>query len=89
MEYRLEPLTEDHRSAATAIFNDYVADSFAAYPERPVGDSFFDRVMETSRDYPALAARDDRGLIVGFAFLHPFRSSSTFRATAEISYFIH
>jgi len=38
---------------------------------------------------PSCVARDDRGEVVGFAFLRPYHPAPTLRRTAEIGYFIH
>jgi L-amino acid N-acyltransferase YncA len=88
MTYSFEELSDQHRSAVIDIFNYYVTNSFAAYPESPVGYDVFDRFLEMAQGYPAVVVKDDTGTVVGFAFLHPYRSGSTFRRTAEFTAFI-
>jgi len=88
MSYRFEAMSEPHRRAVVDIFNDFVAHSFAAYPEEPVVDDVFDRFLEMARGYPSLVVKDDSGDVVGFAFLHPYHSASSLRRAAEITYFI-
>jgi L-amino acid N-acyltransferase YncA len=88
MTYSFEELSDQHRSAVIDIFNYYVANSFAAYPESSVGYDVFDRFLAMAQGYPALVVKDDAGRVVGFAFLHPYRLGGTFRRTAEITYFI-
>jgi phosphinothricin acetyltransferase len=83
MTYKLTDLVERDRSAVVAIFNYFVQHSFAAYPEQPVGDEFFDRVRKLSEGYPAVSARTDAGEVVGFGFLRAFHPAGTFRRTAE------
>ncbi len=41
----------------------------AAYPEEPVGEEFFDRVLSTSKDYSAVSVRSEAGEVIGFGFL--------------------
>jgi len=88
MTYTFEDLSDQHRSAVTDIFNYYIANSFAAYPESPVGYEVFDRFLEMAGGYPAVVVKDETGAVVGFAFLHPYRRDSTFRRTAEFTAFI-
>jgi L-amino acid N-acyltransferase YncA len=89
MSYSLEPLTEMHREPVIDIFNHYIANSFAAYPEAEVGYAFFDLFLGMARGCRVVVAKAGPGDVVGFAFLHPYHPLSTFRRTAEITYFIH
>jgi L-amino acid N-acyltransferase YncA len=87
--YRLEPLNASHRQPVIDIFNHYVAHSFAAYPDRPVGPEVYDRWLILCAGYPTAAARTEEGLVAGFAFLRPYHFATTLRGTAEVTYFIH
>jgi L-amino acid N-acyltransferase YncA len=89
MTYRLEPLDASHREPVIAIFNHYVAHSFAAYPDQPVGPEAFDRWLTLCAGYPTAAAKTGEGRVVGFAFLRPYHFANTLRGTAEVTYFIH
>jgi L-amino acid N-acyltransferase YncA len=89
VSYSLEEMTSQHRTPVIDIFNYYISNSFAAYPEQPVDYEFFSRFLEITRGYPAVVIKDNTGTIVGFAFLHPYRPGSAFRRAAEITYFIH
>jgi L-amino acid N-acyltransferase YncA len=89
MTYTLEPLDAGHRQPAIDIFNHYVAHSFAAYPDQPVGPEVYDRWLTLCAGYPTAAARNEEGLVVGFAFLRPYHFANTLRSTAEVTYFIH
>ena len=89
MAYRLVSMAKDHRAAVVKIFNHYVESGFAAYPEEPVGEELFDRFVEMSDGYPRLVVVDTAGVVAGFAFLHPYRSESTFRRAAEVTTFLH
>lgn len=83
----LEPMTDEHRRAVIDIFNYYVENSFAAYPETKLPYEFFDQLLAMCRGYCALVMkRGDE--VIGFALLRPYHAPSTLRRTAEVSYFI-
>jgi phosphinothricin acetyltransferase len=88
VEYRFEPMTEEHREAVVGIFNDYVTSSFAAYPETPVPLAFFDRMLEMVKGYCAIVAKGDDGTVVGYGMLRPYHFASTLKRTAELTYFL-
>jgi L-amino acid N-acyltransferase YncA len=88
MTYRVEPLAETDRAAVVAIFNYFIEHSFAAYPDAPVPEAFFDRLLAMCQGYPALSVKTDAGETVGFGFLRAFHPARTFSRTAEISYFV-
>jgi phosphinothricin acetyltransferase len=87
--YRLVDMTEAHRQPVMDIFNHYVVNSMAAYPDQPVGYDRFDRFLEAAQEYPAVVVLDEADHVVGFAFLHHYRPESAFRRTAVITYFMH
>ena len=84
-----EPLDKKHGPEVMAIFNHYVENGFAAYPEQRLPEEFFARFLEMTRGYPAYAMiKRATGTVAGFCFLRPYHPFPTFRATAEITYFI-
>jgi L-amino acid N-acyltransferase YncA len=86
-DYRIVPLSERHGQGVMEIFNFYITESHAAFPDKPVPEAFFDRFLEMSRGYPALAVMAD-DIVVGFGFLRPYHWAETFGRTAEITYFL-
>jgi L-amino acid N-acyltransferase YncA len=86
--YDIAPLAEADRDGVLRVFNHFVERSFAAYPEEKAGLEFFDRVVAMTEGWPAVAVHTPDGAVIGFAFLHAHRPSSTFRRTAEITYFL-
>ncbi|UCE25977.1 MAG: N-acetyltransferase [Candidatus Zixiibacteriota bacterium] len=88
MNYRLEPLMEEDRTAVIDIFNHFVENSFASYREIPVAYDMFDRFLAMIGEYPAATVKTDSGQTVGFGFIHRYHVAETMRRTAEISYFI-
>ncbi len=73
------------------IFNYYIENSFAAYPETPVSYEAFYMMQQLCNGYPAFAAcdRDSGYRCIGFGFLKPYNMMTSFRTVAEITYFIH
>jgi L-amino acid N-acyltransferase YncA len=88
MDIRLRAVAEGDWEPITEIFNLFVADSFAAYPDQPVDESFFRDRRNINPTYPFVVA-ERRDLVVGFAYLSPFHSVSTMRRTAILTYFLH
>jgi phosphinothricin acetyltransferase len=71
------------------IFNYYVENSFAAYPESKFPYQAFDVFLKMSKGFPAWAIKDENGRTVGFGMLRPHNPMPTFSQTAEATYFIH
>ncbi len=88
MEYSISPMAAEDREPIMNIFNHYVENSFAAYPESKLPYEAFDLLLEMSRGYPSGTIRDPKGEIVGFGMLRAHNPMSTFSRTAEIAYFL-
>lgn len=71
------------------IFNHYVEQSFAAFPEEKIPYAFFDEFFLKSNGYPRIVVENQYGNVVGFALLRPHNSIPAFRGTCEITYFIN
>ncbi|MDV2481169.1 N-acetyltransferase [Methanoculleus sp. Wushi-C6] len=87
-EYTLAPIGESDRRGVVDIFNHYVENTFAAYPEERVPDAFFDLFLGIARTHPAVAVRDAAGEVAGFGMLRPHNPMPAFARTAEITYFL-
>jgi len=88
MDYRLTPVAIEDGKAIIDIYNHYVKNSFAAYPENEVPYELFRLFLEMAQGYPFLVAKDRSGKVIGFGFLHPHNHMPVFSRTAEITYFI-
>jgi L-amino acid N-acyltransferase YncA len=66
MEYDLFPLSSSDREEVIDIFNYYVENSFAAYPERRVSYEFFDLFLQSTVGYPTSIAKNHNKTILGF-----------------------
>ncbi|MFA5254643.1 MAG: N-acetyltransferase family protein [Methanoregula sp.] len=82
------PITPDDRKEIIDLFNYYIENSFAAYPEQKVPYGFFDLFLEATRNYPSVVARDLEGKLAGFGMLRSYNPMTAFARTAEISYFL-
>jgi len=88
MEYRLEPVSAEDGNQIIDIYNYYVENSFAAYPESKVPHEFFVFFLNLTQGYPFLVAKDMNGKVIGFGSLRPYSPLPTFSRTAEITNFI-
>lgn len=89
MNYIFDQLLEEHRVPVIDIYNYYIENSFAAYPDRKVPYEFFDILFEKTKGFPAFIIKDtSTNKIVGFFYLKAYHPFSVFKETAEITYFI-
>ncbi len=88
MDFTTAPVSKEDGVAVIDIFNYYVENSFAAYPEDPVAYQFFDLFLNMSAGYPFLVAKDGEGNVLGFALLRPHSPMPVFSRAAEITCFI-
>ena len=86
--FRLVPLTDRHVAGMLRIFNHYVADGFAAYPEEAVSEPVIAGLLRQTEGYPAVGVEEPTGKLLGFGFLRPYSPHSTFAETALITYFV-
>jgi L-amino acid N-acyltransferase YncA len=88
MDFIIAPVSKEDGNAIIDIFNHYVENSFAAYPEDRVPYEFFDHFLNMTEGYPFLVARGGEGNVLGFALLRPHSPMPAFSRTAEITCFI-
>ena len=89
MEFTISPLREEDRNPVIDIFNYYIANSFAAYPEEEVPYEAFDVFMQMCRGYPTGTVKDSNGKVLGFGFLRVHNPMPVFSETWEVTYFSH
>lgn len=84
------PLSESHRRPVVDIFNFFVENGFAAYPEDKVPDAFFDLLLKAAAGYPAVVIidQDASDQVAGFALMRPYHPVKTFERCAAVSYFL-
>ena len=88
MEFKFEPMSPEHREPVIDIFNHYVLNSFAAYPEDKVPYEFFDKLLNMAAGYPTVIAKDKGARMIGFGMLRTHSPFPTFSQTAEFTCFI-
>ena len=88
MEYRINPITIADGHAFIDIFNYYVENSFAAYPENIFPYEAFAQLHQLSNGYPTGTIKDAQGTTIGFGMLRPHNPLPAFSRTAEVTYFI-
>lgn len=89
MDYSMSPISNEDRESIMDIFNHYVENSFAAYPETKLPYEAFDMFLQMSQDYPTTKVTDKNGRVIGFGLLRSHNPMPAFAKTAEITYFIH
>lgn len=89
MEYSMSPISNEDRKSIIDIFNHYVENSFAAYPETKLPYEAFDKFLQMAQDYPSAKVKDKNDRVIGFGLLRAHNPMPTFAVTAEITYFIH
>lgn len=88
MEYSISPIATEDREPVIDIFNYYVENSFAAFPENILTYQAFDMFLQMSKGLPTGTMKDQDGKLVGFGMLRTFNPMPAFSHTAEITYFI-
>jgi phosphinothricin acetyltransferase len=81
----VRPADERDRGRVIAIFNYYVSNGFAAYPDTPMPPAFYDILRDGSHSFYVVEKDGD---VIGFALMKPFLPFSTFSGTATVSAFI-
>ncbi len=70
------------------IFNEHVAEGFAAYPETPVSEEAIRFLLSQTLESLAVAAETADGSLLGFGFLRPYQPVETFAHTTQITIFL-
>lgn len=82
------PLEETDGVKVIDIFNYYIENSYAAFPEQKLGNDFFASLLGISSGYPRIALKTENDELIAFAFLRPYSPIPVFRRVAEVTYFI-
>ena len=83
----IDTARDGDRRVVIDIFNHYVKNTFAAYPEEAVPYQSYELLRRTAEGYPFLVARDEKA-VMGFAMLRPHSPFAAFSMTAEVSCFV-
>jgi phosphinothricin acetyltransferase len=85
---RFENLEEKHKESILNIFNYWVDRTNYAYPQTPMGDEMYTRLLDNAKHLCGYAIVDKGDEIIGFCQLKPFNPQPTFAKTVEITYFL-
>jgi len=89
MNLIFEKMTKEYSKEVMDIFNYYVENSYAAYPEMKLPYEFYNRFLKMTKGYPAFIIKNkDKQKVLGFCFLRAYNPFPVFRKTAEITYFL-
>jgi phosphinothricin acetyltransferase len=88
MKVTFETMSVEHRQAVMDIYNYYVDNSLAAYPDDVLPYEYYEKFLDMTKCYPAYVIKENEE-IVGFCLLHAYNPFPTFKQCAEISYFIN
>jgi L-amino acid N-acyltransferase YncA len=89
MKYSISQFSNEDREQIIDIFNYYIENSFAAYPENKLPYQAFDMFLQVSNGFPTGTIKDKNGKVIGFGMLRAHNPMRTFSHTAEVTYFIH
>jgi phosphinothricin acetyltransferase len=87
MKYDFRQFKPSDEEEILEILNFFVKNSFAAYPQEQMENGHFTKLFESVERYPFYVIHLGSKL-VGFGLLRPYYKLSTFKHTAEITYFI-
>jgi len=83
----IRKVNDNDREAVIAVFNHYVENSLAAYPDRRVDAGFFDTLKDIVYG-DSFYAVEAEGRVIGFSFLKRHHRYAAFDRTAELGYFL-
>jgi len=89
MNITIRKATSEDKSSIISIFNYYVENSFAAYPEKKVGDEFFDRLKNITYNDSFYVIENSKAGVIGFGLLKKYHPADTLQRTVELTYFLH
>jgi len=87
MKINFENMSFEHREAVMDIYNYYVNNSLATYPDDVLPYEYYEKFLDMTKCYPAYVIKEN-DKIVGFCMLHAYNPFPTFKQCAEIFYFI-
>jgi phosphinothricin acetyltransferase len=83
----IRPATEADIPGITRIFNHYVRRSFAAFPDRVLGEPLLRGLLGEAGEFGCYALEAGGG-VIGFGLLRPLYPFPNLMAAGEVSYFL-
>ena len=81
----IREIQEGDGPAVVNIFNYFVRESFAGYPEKEFGGEFFEQLRRQALIFYVIETNHK---VVGFGFVRPFNELENFSHTGVLTYFI-
>ncbi|MDD2620639.1 MAG: GNAT family N-acetyltransferase [Syntrophomonadaceae bacterium] len=88
MEYNFRKVNEKDGTKVIDIFNYYIENSFAAFPEKKLSHAIFQPLLEMAKGYPFYVIEKEADGVIGFGFIGRYHQSEVFDRVAELTYFI-
>jgi L-amino acid N-acyltransferase YncA len=88
MNFSFRRVNDNDSEVVTSIFNYFVENSFAAYPEKKVGHDFFETLKEMAKDYPFYVIETEDYEVIGFGLLQRYNRMDAFKHVGKVTYFI-
>jgi L-amino acid N-acyltransferase YncA len=86
---RVRAAREEDAAAIAEIYRPYVAESYVSFETEPPDAGEIGRRMAGGGDlYPWIAAEDDDGRVVGYAYASPFRPRAAYRFAVETTVYV-
>jgi phosphinothricin acetyltransferase len=86
--YNIRKLKLEDKQAVVDIFNHFVENSYAAYPEKKVGLIFIEKLIELVIDDSSYVVETSQQNVIGFGLLRRHHAYEVFNRTAEVTYFL-
>lgn len=88
MEYSFRRVNDNDKEVVISIYNYFVENSFAAYPEKKVGHDFFETLKKMSKGYPFYVIETEDKEVIGFGLMQRYHTMDAFKRVAKVTYFI-
>jgi phosphinothricin acetyltransferase len=86
---RIRAASARDAAAIAEIYRPYVAESYVSFETEPPGTAEIARRMAAGGAlYPWLAAEDDAGRLLGYAYASPFRPRAAYRFAVETTVYV-
>jgi len=87
-DYTIRRVSDSDREAVMDVFNYFVINNFAAYPDKKADYSVFDFLRAMSREGFFYVIEGPPGQVIGFGMLRYHQKAEAFNRSAEVTYFI-
>jgi phosphinothricin acetyltransferase len=87
-DYTIRKFSSGDKQAVTDIFNYFVENSYAAYPDKKVGLIFLEKLKEPVISDSFYVVETSKKKIIGFGLVKRHHTYEVFNRTAELTYFI-